>query len=204
MQRGRLRAVFLCVLSPITNGLDGVPVPHHCFELTFGFSVNSVGEVVMLDHEFKKQRARTVRELADKAVDPFIKKRLQDLAARYEDDGLKPPTKLTPIDVEFANRGAGARAISSITDGTTPASRARAEGKAEITADSRPTPVKEVTATINGAMHYGAYFVKQSTVYVKSSHGIKSRVVRESSPEDIAKRLLSELVGQKPSGGSSN
>ena len=133
----------------------------------------------MLDHEFKKQRARTVRELADKAVDPFIKKRLQDLAARYEDDGLKPPTKLTPIDVEFANRGTGARAISSITDGTTPASRARAEGKAEIMADSRPTPVKEVTATINGAMHYGAYFVKQSTVYVKSSHGIKSRVVRE-------------------------
>jgi hypothetical protein len=29
-------------------------------------------------------------------------------------------------------------------------------------------------------------------------------VVRDSSPEDIAKRLLSELVGQKPSGGSSS
>ena len=158
----------------------------------------------MLDHEFKKQRARTVRELADKAVDPFIKKRLQDLAARYEDDGLKPPTKLTPIDVEFANRGTGARAISSITDGTTPARSAGADGKAEIIADSRPTPVKEVIATVDGATHYGAYFVKQSTVYVKSSHGIKSRVVRESSPEDIAKRLLSELVGQKPTGGSSS
>jgi hypothetical protein len=160
--------------------------------------------MVMLDEEFKKQRARTVRELADKAADPFIKKRLQDLAARYEDGDLKRPTQIPPIDVEFANRGMGARAISSITDGTTPAIRARAEGKAEIKADSRPTPVKEVTATIDGAMHYGAYFVRQSTVYVKSSHGIKSRVVRESSPEDTAKRLLSELVGQKPSGGSSS
>jgi len=29
----------------------------------------------MLDQEFKKERARTVRELADKAADPFIKKR---------------------------------------------------------------------------------------------------------------------------------
>jgi hypothetical protein len=28
--------------------------------------------------------------LADKAAAPFIKQRLQDLAARYEDDGLKP------------------------------------------------------------------------------------------------------------------
>ena len=156
----------------------------------------------MLDHEFKKQRARTVRELADKAVDPFIKKRLHVLAARYADDGLTRPNTLAPIDVEFANRGTGAQAISSIADGTTPAGRARVEGKAEIIADSRPTPVKEVIATIDGTMHYGAYFVKQSTVYVKSSHGTKASVVRESSPEDIAKRLLSELVGQKPSGGS--
>jgi hypothetical protein len=60
----------------------------------------------MLDEEFKKQRARTVRELAEKANDPFIKRRLQDLAARYEDD-FKPPTTLTPIDLEFAGRGTG-------------------------------------------------------------------------------------------------
>jgi replicative DNA helicase len=54
-----------------------------------------------LDQEFKKQRARTVRDLAETAADPFIKARLQGLAARYEDDGVKPPaicTGLTRID----------------------------------------------------------------------------------------------------------
>lgn len=38
----------------------------------------------MLDDEFKKQRAILVRDLADRAGDPFIKRRLLDLAARYE------------------------------------------------------------------------------------------------------------------------
>jgi hypothetical protein len=61
----------------------------------------------MLDQEFKKQRARAVRELANKSVDPFIKTRLQDLAARYEGDGLKPPTPLTSVDLKFASRGTG-------------------------------------------------------------------------------------------------
>jgi hypothetical protein len=61
----------------------------------------------MLDEEFRKQRAKTVRDLADKAADPFIKGRLLDLIARYEDDGLKPPTTLTPNDLEFASRGTG-------------------------------------------------------------------------------------------------
>jgi len=60
----------------------------------------------MLDEEFKKQRARTVRDLAEKATDPFIKKRLQDLAARYE-DGPKHRTTLTPIDLQFESRGTG-------------------------------------------------------------------------------------------------
>ena len=60
----------------------------------------------MLDEEFKKQRARTVRDLAEKATDPFIKKRLQGLAARYE-DGPKPLTTLTPIDLQFESRGTG-------------------------------------------------------------------------------------------------
>jgi hypothetical protein len=46
----------------------------------------------MLDQEFKRQRARTVRDLADKATDPIIKKRLQDLAARYEED-LRPHSR---------------------------------------------------------------------------------------------------------------
>ena len=61
----------------------------------------------MLDEEFRKQRARTVRALADRAADPFIKGRLLDLAARYEDDGVNPPTTLTPNDLEFASRGTG-------------------------------------------------------------------------------------------------
>jgi hypothetical protein len=61
----------------------------------------------MLDEEFREQRARTVRTLAEKAGDPFIKGRLLDLAARYEDDGLKPPTPLTPTDLKFASRGTG-------------------------------------------------------------------------------------------------
>ena len=61
----------------------------------------------MLDKEFKKQRARTVRELAEKARDPFIKQRLLDLVSRYEDDGSKASTPLTPVDLEFASRGTG-------------------------------------------------------------------------------------------------
>ena len=61
----------------------------------------------MLDEEFRKQRAKTVRALAIKAADPFIKGRLQDLAARYEDDDIKPPTTLTPNDLQFASRGTG-------------------------------------------------------------------------------------------------
>lgn len=61
----------------------------------------------MLDQEFRKQRARTVRDLAEKAADPHIKKRLQDLAARYEDDGLRTATTLTPIDLQFESRGTG-------------------------------------------------------------------------------------------------
>jgi hypothetical protein len=61
----------------------------------------------MLDSEFRKQRARTVRDLAEKANDPFIKGRLLDLASRYEDDSPRTPTKLTPVDLQFASRGTG-------------------------------------------------------------------------------------------------
>ena len=59
----------------------------------------------MLDEDFKKQRALTVRELAEKAIDPFIKKRLFDLAARYE--GFIARTSLTPIDLRFKGQSAG-------------------------------------------------------------------------------------------------
>lgn len=60
----------------------------------------------MLDAEFKRQRAKTARELAAIAIDPFIKKRLIDLAARYDDEmvGRRP---LTPLDLEVPASGTG-------------------------------------------------------------------------------------------------
>ena len=61
----------------------------------------------MLDEEFKKQRARTVRELAEKAADPFIRSRLLDLASRYEDDDLTACNPLTPVDLKFKSKGTG-------------------------------------------------------------------------------------------------
>ena len=61
----------------------------------------------MLDNAFRKQHARTVRDLAEKAIDPFIKGRLLDLAARYEDGPPKTPTLLTPVDLQFQSRGTG-------------------------------------------------------------------------------------------------
>jgi hypothetical protein len=59
----------------------------------------------MLDEEFKRQRALTVRELAEKAIDPFIKKRLFDLAVRYE--GFVARTPLTTIDLKFKSQSTG-------------------------------------------------------------------------------------------------
>jgi hypothetical protein len=61
----------------------------------------------MLDQEFKRQRALTVRDLAEKAADPFIKRRLLDLVARYEDDDFKTASTLTSIDLQFESRGSG-------------------------------------------------------------------------------------------------
>jgi hypothetical protein len=61
----------------------------------------------MLDEEFKKQRARTVRDLAEKSNDPFINGRLLNLVSRYEDDAPKGPTPLTPLDLQFESRGTG-------------------------------------------------------------------------------------------------
>jgi hypothetical protein len=46
----------------------------------------------MPDDEFNKQRASLVRDLASRA-DPFIKRRLLDLATRYE----KRPVKTKPL-----------------------------------------------------------------------------------------------------------
>ncbi len=61
----------------------------------------------MLDSEFKKQRAQTARELAAIAIDHFTKKRLLDLAARYEDDDFTAGTPLTPVDLDFKSHGTG-------------------------------------------------------------------------------------------------
>ncbi len=45
-----------------------------------------------MNDDFRKQRAAIVRALAEKA-DPFIRRRLLDLAARYE----QAPRPVTPI-----------------------------------------------------------------------------------------------------------
>ena len=55
----------------------------------------------MLDKEFKTQRAQTAHDLAAISNDPFTKKRLLDLAARYEDN--RPPTTVTPVDLGIKN-----------------------------------------------------------------------------------------------------
>jgi hypothetical protein len=61
----------------------------------------------MLDSEFKKRRAQTARELAAIAIDHFTKKRLLDLAARYEDDDFSARTSLTRVDLDFKSHGTG-------------------------------------------------------------------------------------------------
>ena len=60
-----------------------------------------------MDEDFRRNRARTVRDLAERAADPFIKTRLQDLAARYEGDGAETSGILTPIDLQFGSQGTG-------------------------------------------------------------------------------------------------
>ncbi|MGY3134554.1 hypothetical protein ACVWZM_005236 [Bradyrhizobium sp. USDA 4501] len=52
----------------------------------------------MLDDEFNKQRANLVRDLASRA-DPFIKRRLLDLALRYE----RGPAKTKPLPLVVLN-----------------------------------------------------------------------------------------------------
>jgi hypothetical protein len=59
----------------------------------------------MLDSEFKKQRAQLARELAAIASDGFTKKRLLDLAARYEDSTASTP--LTPVELAVKSAGTG-------------------------------------------------------------------------------------------------
>ena len=47
---------------------------------------------IRMNEEFRQRRARIVREIANHA-DPFTKKRLLDLAARYE----RAPRPATPV-----------------------------------------------------------------------------------------------------------
>jgi hypothetical protein len=61
----------------------------------------------MLDKEFEKDRARIVRDLADKANDPFIKERLVSSASRYEDGRPRASKKLTTLDLQFKSKGTG-------------------------------------------------------------------------------------------------
>jgi hypothetical protein len=61
----------------------------------------------MLSEAFRKERGQTVRDLAEKANDPFTKKRLFDLAATYEGSQSRPATPLTPIDLQFKSQGTG-------------------------------------------------------------------------------------------------
>lgn len=60
----------------------------------------------MLDSEFKRQRAQVLRELAEKANDPFIKRRLLALMSRY-DDTVTARTPATPVDLKFQSQGTG-------------------------------------------------------------------------------------------------
>ena len=54
----------------------------------------------MLESEFRRQRAKLVRELADQTTDLFIRKRLLALASRCEDD-VAPRTPIALADLEL-------------------------------------------------------------------------------------------------------
>ena len=61
----------------------------------------------MLDAEFKRQRAQTVRELAQITTDLFIKQRLIKLAERYEEGGVAARNLQAPVDLKLQNQGTG-------------------------------------------------------------------------------------------------
>jgi hypothetical protein len=61
-----------------------------------------------MTEEFRKERAMTLRAIAEKA-DPFTKKRLLDLAAKYA-RAQRPPIQIPSISAELAQKPALARA----------------------------------------------------------------------------------------------
>jgi hypothetical protein len=82
-------------------------LPVIVFEYHLVFHSVSVRNLIMLDKEFEKDRARTVRDLAEKANDPFIKERLVNLASRYEDGRPRTSKQLTTLDLQFKSKGTG-------------------------------------------------------------------------------------------------
>ena len=59
-----------------------------------------------MNDEFLRDRARAIRSLADKA-DPFVKKRLLDLAEKYERSIGRPPRPVRSLANQFAEDQAG-------------------------------------------------------------------------------------------------
>ena len=59
----------------------------------------SVSGLRIMDQQFRRDRARLVRELADKA-DPWIRNRLLKLAGRYEGEERGPSPLNTPADLQ--------------------------------------------------------------------------------------------------------
>jgi hypothetical protein len=59
-----------------------------------------------MNDEFLRDCARAIRSLADKA-DPFIKKRLLDLAEKYERSIGRPPRPVRSLANQFAEDQAG-------------------------------------------------------------------------------------------------
>jgi len=82
-------------------------LPVIMFEYHLVFHSVLVRNLIVLDKEFEKDRARTVRDLAEKANDPFIKERLVNLASRYEDGRPRTSKQLTTLDLQFKSKGTG-------------------------------------------------------------------------------------------------
>jgi hypothetical protein len=57
-----------------------------------------------------------------------------------------------------------------------------------------PSAVRNVTVTVEGLKHDGTYYLQGSTLYVQSAFGTKATQLGGSTPEIIARILLSELV----------
>ena len=55
----------------------------------------------MLGEQFRNDRARLVRHLADQADDPFIKSRLLKLVERYEGEERRLTRLNTPADLQI-------------------------------------------------------------------------------------------------------